>query len=92
MEENLKKRMRYARPEAIDIGGVAPIIGASCRNGDHITTTVCAQQGNTASFCSTGATGTVSNCAPSGNGNTVGNCVNGHNNSAGYCNTGSGVT
>ena len=43
-------RIPYARPEALDIGSVAPILGYSCVRGDHIGdgVHVCQVYGNSA--------------------------------------------
>lgn len=45
-EQQSINRLRYVKPEALDIGGVAPILGASCVDGDKIVNGACKPYGS----------------------------------------------
>ena len=48
----MTEKIRYEKPEALDLGGVAPIMGQSCGVGEVITGPDCQTTGNDATtFC-----------------------------------------
>ncbi len=51
-----QKKIAYQKPEALDLGAVAPVIGASCADGNNFgSTQSCLPTGNNATFtCNTG--------------------------------------
>jgi hypothetical protein len=65
-EQGQEKRIRYAKPEAVDIGGVASITGASCRTGgqfDNPGNPRCQGTGNgDTHYCSTGNSARGTSC------------------------------
>ena len=52
----IQKKIAYQKPEALDLGAVAPVVGASCANGNNFeTNNTCWDTGNNASWiCNTG--------------------------------------
>jgi len=46
MDSPKPTKLRYQKPQAIDLGPVAPIIGASCAVGDIIGPGNCSPTGN----------------------------------------------
>ena len=47
-------KMRYEKPTAVDLGPAAPIVGASCVEGDRFGTGYCDKVGNSATQCTDG--------------------------------------
>jgi hypothetical protein len=61
-EQESKKRISYVKPEALDLGSVAPIMGfpvaGSCVAGEVVSRSGCNPQGNAAgSYCDNGSGG-----------------------------------
>jgi len=56
-DQGPRRRIPYAKPEALDLGAVAPVIGGSCATGNNYgnPSNACYTTGNNAEFgCSTG--------------------------------------
>jgi hypothetical protein len=57
-----KKRISYVKPEALDVGSVASIMGASCVFGDGVENGTCQSTGNAATkVCLNGNVGKIPN-------------------------------
>lgn len=76
--EEIKKRIKYIKPVAMDLGGVSPILGASCSAGDTQAAGGCTPTGNGAAagcgdgnspgtgVCNFGNNFVLPKCAPTG--------------------------
>ena len=81
MGEERKLKVKYAKPEAKDLGAVGSILGA-CGNG----------QSNWYGGCTGGNQNTNLGCFHHGNQNVDGGCKKGNNNVSGDCNIGNNET
>lgn len=77
-EDRTDTRIAYEKPSAIDIGPAAPVVGASCVDGQEVAAGACGPAGNAASgTCASQGLSAGGSCSE---GSAAGTCcgVSGH--------------
>jgi len=60
-----KKKIKYVKPSTLDLGGVAPILGAHCTGGSNAEGCDWGNDPTVIPYCDTGSVAT-GNCQPNG--------------------------